>query len=53
MPLRRSDGHKKLLDQVDVWGGSAKLSPRIFCGIYTYQKNHETKVKVSVSRISY
>lgn len=40
-----SDGHKKLLDQVDVWGGSAKLAPRIFCGIYTYHKNHKTKVK--------
>lgn len=43
----RNDGHKQLLNQVDVWGGAAKLAPRIFCGIYTYQKNHQTKVKVS------
>ena len=42
----RLDNHKKLTDQIDVWGGSAKLSPRIFCGIYTYHKNHDTKVKV-------
>lgn len=44
--IRREDGHKKLLNQVEVWGGAAKGTPRIFCGIYTYHKNHQTKVKV-------
>eukprot|EP00903_Cladosiphon_okamuranus_P008045 g7759.t1 len=39
------DNHKKLIDQVDVWAGAAKTKPRIFCGIYTYEKNHHTKVK--------
>lgn len=42
----RNDNHKKLIDQVDVWAGAAKTKPRIFCGIYTYHKNHFTKVKV-------
>lgn len=44
--LPRKDDNKKLIDQVDVWGGSAKLTPRIFCGIFTHKKNHATKVKV-------
>lgn len=45
----RNDNHKRLIDQVDVWAGSTKTKPRIFCGIYTYEKNHYTKVKVSAS----
>lgn len=45
----RNDKHKQLIDQVDVWGGAAKASPRIFCGIYTYHANHFTKVKVRTS----
>lgn len=47
--LCRNDNHKQLIDQVDVWGGSAKTNPRILCGIYTYEKNHFTKVKVRAS----
>lgn len=43
----REDDHKKLLAQVDVWRGAARAAPRIFCGIYTHQKNHKTNVKVS------
>ena len=47
----RDDDHKKLLSQVDVWLGGAliKKAPRVFCGIYTHQPNHATKVKVSTS----
>ncbi|CAN0346077.1 unnamed protein product, partial [Ectocarpus fasciculatus] len=39
------DDHKKLLTQIDVWDGAEKGAPRIFCGIYTHEKNHATKVK--------
>eukprot|EP00903_Cladosiphon_okamuranus_P006776 g6606.t1 len=39
------DGHKKLLAQVNVWQGAQKTTPRVFCGIYTHQPNHATKVK--------
>lgn len=42
----RSDKHRDLLNQVEVWGGAAKATPRIFCGIYTHKANHYTKVKV-------
>lgn len=44
----RNDGHKQLIDQVEVWGVAAKTAPRILCGIYTYHNNHQTKVKVRV-----
>lgn len=47
---RRNDNHKQLIDQIDVWGGAAKLKPRILCGVYTYENNHDTKVKVSEAR---
>ncbi|CAM9302545.1 unnamed protein product [Pylaiella littoralis] len=40
-----NDNHKQLIDQVNVWGIAVKQEPRIFCGIYTYSKNHFTKVK--------
>ncbi|CAN0045847.1 unnamed protein product [Ectocarpus sp. 4 AP-2014] len=40
-----NDSHKQLIDQVDVWGGAAKTAPRIFCGVYTYHANHDTKIK--------
>lgn len=48
--ILRNDNHKQLIDQVDVWGGAAKLKPRILCGIYTYENNHNTKVKVSKAK---
>lgn len=47
--ITRNDNHKQLIDQIDVWGGAAKTKPRILCGVYTYEKNHSTKVKVSKS----
>ncbi len=43
----RNDNHKQLVAQIDVWAIAAKATPKIFCGIYTYHKNHHTKVKVS------
>ena len=43
----REDDHKKLLAQVNVWQNAQKTTPRVFCGIYTHQPNHETKLKVS------
>eukprot|EP00752_Nemacystus_decipiens_P004621 g4218.t1 len=39
------DSHKKLLAQVNVWQGARRTSPRVFCGIFTHQTNHATKVK--------
>lgn len=45
--LFREDDHKKLLDQTHVWQGARKTTPRVFCGIYTHQNNHATKVKAS------
>ncbi|CAB1112839.1 unnamed protein product [Ectocarpus sp. CCAP 1310/34] len=40
------DDHKKLLAQIDVWERTQKGAPRIFCGIYTHEMNHATKVRV-------
>eukprot|EP00611_Tribonema_gayanum_P021853 TRINITY_DN4295_c0_g1_i1.p1 TRINITY_DN4295_c0_g1~~TRINITY_DN4295_c0_g1_i1.p1 ORF type:complete len:463 (-),score=143.67 TRINITY_DN4295_c0_g1_i1:57-1445(-) len=42
---QKADGHSKLLSKVNIWGGSARKTPRVFCGIYTHHKNHDTKVK--------
>lgn len=48
--LCREDGHKKLLAQVNVWQSAQLTAPRVFCGIFTHQLNHATKVKVSQHR---
>lgn len=45
-PGFREDDHEKLFSQVNVWQGALKKIPRVFCGIYTHQTNHATKVKV-------
>ena len=49
--LCRDDGNKQLLGQVNVWQGAKKTTPRIFCGIFTHQANHATKMKASQYRL--
>eukprot|EP00752_Nemacystus_decipiens_P004620 g4217.t1 len=43
--ITSEDGHKKLLAQVNIWEGAQMTTPRVFCGIFTHQANHATKVK--------